>query len=157
MRSTFKYEGETVVHQSILMASESVGYANIKIYGRDLSNITKSAETAKFNRGKDIQLIYLCGDPNGYDGTENGFIITPETFIGLLTYIVRNRGMQGLKPIRLMNHEVRQLIKYIRTFEEDDIIGEIQGKHETLNNWLDELERIVSENKVALFLEIYEI
>ena len=157
LRSQIRKEGDLLVHQTIYKEKEEmIGYSNIKIYARDLKDSKSKKSFNKFDRANDIEILYLCGHLDGYDGSDKGFIISKEKFTGLMVHLLETYGLKALKPIRLKKKDIEDLIKFLYNLKEKELLGEIENQQDLLRKWTMELIDIIAENKVSIFIELYE-
>lgn len=150
-KSTWKKEDGLIVQE----LNTKVGFSNIKIYGRQ---ITEENKNLAFDEETDEVIIYLCGHTDGYDETKSGYVLKADRFIELTVYIVRQYNNALFKPIKLRERDIKAILKFIYTLDEDDLLGEVANKAEVLKKWAKELENILEKhrNEIALYLEIYE-
>lgn len=139
--------------QAVHLPYTDVGISNVKIYGRELT---------KSNRNKPLEeddvILYICGHREGYDGTETGYMLKKDRFEELAVYIVRRYGIGISKTIKLDKNDLKAIINFLYSLNEDDLVGEIENKAEVLKKWTSEFENILRNysNKIAIFLELYE-
>ncbi len=156
MKNAFKLEGDILVHQSVLNRGfGKVGHSNIKIWGREASPDKNNTE---LDKSKDELVLYLCGHIDGFDQTEQGFMLTKERFIELAISIIKKYNASILKPVKLRNKDTKAIIKFLSTLKENDLVGEMENKAEVLKRWAEEFEKIINEKgkDIEIFLEFYE-
>jgi len=151
------WKGENTKDGIILVQQlqSKVGYSNIKIYGRELNSSNKDKG---LDESIDEVILYLCGHRDGFDGTETGYMLKVEKFTELSVYIIKNYKQAIARPIKLKSRDLRAIIKFLYSLEENDLVGEIENKAEVLKKWTKEFEKILKthKNKIAIFLELYE-
>lgn len=150
-KSTWKMEDGLIVQQ----INTEVGFSNIKVYGRELTSENKNEG---FNRETDEVLLYLCGHRKGYDSTKNGYMLKKEKFIELAVYMIRNYPNSIFKPINLKVKDLKAILSFLYSLDENDLLGDIENKAEMLKKWTTEFRRILDNYRddIKIYLELYE-